>query len=81
MPFNNFVIFQFSAIFVHGLKIKIVYYFTNFFTTEINKLTVWKSANDRFLLAWATNFMASMSDPLYFRASLPLTIFWTSSGL
>ena len=45
------------------------------------KLTIWKSAKDLFLLAWATNFIASMSEPLYFKANFPLTIFWTSSGL
>ena len=42
---------------------------------------VWKSASDLFLLACATNFMASISVPLYFSASFPLTILWTSSGL
>ena len=51
---------------------------------SINKdeiLTLWNSASDRFLLAWATSFIASISLPWYFNASFPLTICWTSSGL
>ena len=44
-------------------------------------LTLWNSASDRFLLAWATSFIASISLPWYFNASFPLTICWTSSGL
>jgi len=38
-------------------------------------------ASERLWLAWAISFIASTSLPMYFSASLPLTIDWTSSAL
>lgn len=43
--------------------------------------TCWKSAKDRFLLAWATAFIASTSRPLYLSANLTDINALTSSGL
>ena len=52
-----------------------------YFERNVCNLTVWKSARDRFLLALATNFIASISAPVYFNANFPLTMLCTSSGL
>ncbi len=84
MTWHNLVFFQFFTVFLHSLKrsfkdIEIMAENQGFLWCK--NLTDWKSASDLFLLACATNFIASISEPLYLSASLPLTILWTSSGL